>query len=138
KKNVKSSAWRDGMWVGLPLVVRGHSMLEADVRIRLRVAKSYRNYDVGGTYSRKDVSSQGIPYYKFSTRGMDARTDQNDVAKNALDMINIVPNPYYSYSSYEKNQLDNRVKIVNLPNKCTITIYSGSGTLVRKFTRNVP
>ncbi len=37
----------------------------------------------------------------------------------------------------KSNQLDNRVKIVNLPGKCTITIYSPSGTIVRSLKRDV-
>jgi flagellar hook assembly protein FlgD len=51
-------------------------------------------------------------------------------------MINIVPNPYYAYSGYETSQLDNRVKITNLPEKCTISIYTVNGTLIRQFTKD--
>jgi flagellar hook assembly protein FlgD len=57
---------------------------------------------------------------------------------NVLDIINIVPNPYYGYSAYEKKALDNVVKITNLPEKCTITIYTLNGTLVRKFNKSDP
>ena len=28
-----------------------------------------------------------------------------------LELINVVPNPYYGYSEYETSQLDNRIKI---------------------------
>ena len=59
-----------------------------------------------------------------------------EVAKNALSLINIVPNPYYAYSTYEKNQLDNRVRITNLPSNCTISIYTTSGILVRQLRRD--
>ena len=31
--------------------------------------------------------------------------------------------------------MDNRVKITNLPEKCTISIYNLSGTLVRQYVR---
>jgi hypothetical protein len=61
---------------------------------------------------------------------------QPEVAKNALSLINVVPNPYYAYSNYESNQLDNRIKIVNLPPKCVISIYTTSGTLVRRYKRD--
>jgi flagellar hook assembly protein FlgD len=47
----------------------------------------------------------------------------------------VVPNPYYAFSEYEKNQLDNRIKIVNLPQECQISIYTMNGTLVRKFNK---
>ena len=32
-----------------------------------------------------------------------------------LEMINVVPNPYKAYSEYERNRIDSRVKITNLP-----------------------
>src|SRR5262249_36318033 len=57
-----------------------------------------------------------------------------------------VPNPYYAYSAYEgtlsagvivQPQLDNRVKIINLPPKCTVSIFTVNGILVRKFERDV-
>jgi hypothetical protein len=53
--------------------------------------------------------------------------------KTDLDLINIVPNPYYAYDDYERNQLDNRVKITNLPSRCTVTIFNVTGTLIRQY-----
>ena len=53
-------------------------------------------------------------------------------------MIGIVPNPYYAYSKYETSKLDNRVKITNLPEECTIRIYNLSGTLVRQYHKADP
>jgi flagellar hook assembly protein FlgD len=69
---------------------------------------------------------------------MFARRGNNETAKSALDLINVVPNPYYAYSGYEKNQLDNRVKITNLPTECTIKIYTTSGVLVRTYEKADP
>ncbi len=57
-------------------------------------------------------------------------------AESSLDLINVVPNPYYAYSGYETTRLDNRIKFINLPQACTISIYSVSGTLVRKFRKD--
>ena len=51
-------------------------------------------------------------------------------------MINVVPNPYYAYSTYETSQLDNRIKITNLPRRATISIYTISGTLVKQIKKN--
>ena len=76
------------------------------------------------------------PTYSFNTNNIVAVTGDNDVAKDALDIINIVPNPYYGYSSYEVNQLDNRVKITNLPRKVTIKIFTVSGTEVRTLNKD--
>jgi hypothetical protein len=49
----------------------------------------------------------------------------------------VVPNPYYGSSSYETNRIDNRVRITNLPNKCSIKIFTMNGTLVRTIKRDV-
>ena len=53
-----------------------------------------------------------------------------------LSLINVVPNPYYAYSNYETNRLDNLVKIVNLPDQCTVKIYTVNGILVRTFNKD--
>ena len=69
---------------------------------------------------------------------MYTRTEQNPVLVEMLEEINVVPNPYYAYSQYETNKLDNRVKIVNLPEVCTVRIYNLSGTLVRTYDKADP
>jgi len=76
------------------------------------------------------------PVYKFNTNDIVATKGDNDVAKDAMELINVVPNPYYGYSEYENNQLDNRIKITNLPQISTISIYTVSGTLVRKLKKD--
>ncbi len=125
--------WKDCMWVGVPLVAAGQSLLSTTATVRIRVARPYRMYTSDST-----ITNVGYrPFYKFNTNDLVSEIKQNDVAKDALGLINVVPNPYYAYSSYETNQLDNRVKIVNLPGKCTITIYTASGTIVRKLRRDV-
>jgi hypothetical protein len=60
----------------------------------------------------------------------------NDVQVNGLESIGIVPNPYYAFSGYEASRLDNRVKFTNLPRTCTISIYSVSGALIRKYRKD--
>jgi hypothetical protein len=76
------------------------------------------------------------PVYRFSTDGIVTLTGDINTAQDAMDNIKAVPNPYYSYSSYENNQLDNRVKITNLPQIATISIFSVSGTLVRTLNKD--
>ena len=58
--------------------------------------------------------------------------------KEALAMINVVPNPYYAFSEYERTRLDTKVKIVNLPEVCTVRIYTANGKLVRSFKKDSP
>jgi hypothetical protein len=75
--------------------------------------------------------------YKFSTADIFTEINDGDKQKSALDLINIVPNPYYAYSTYEKTRIENIVRITNLPNKCKIKIFTLNGTLVRTFDRDV-
>lgn len=147
--------WIDAMWVNIPMLTSDYvnhqfnyagSPLPSDAKVRLRVAKPYKRF-----YNGMNVTSSNIinasdsasapvnannPMYTFSTNDLKTTVNSNDAAVSALDLINVVPNPYYAYSGYEKNQLDNRIKFTNLPDKCTIRIYTISGTLVRTFTKD--
>jgi hypothetical protein len=76
------------------------------------------------------------PLYNFSTDDLIAVKGDIDVAKDAMETIKAVPNPYYGYSSYEVNQLDNRVKITNLPAIATIKVFTVSGTLIRTLKKD--
>ena len=83
----------------------------------------------------KDGSNK-LPEFHFNTAELRTVNNDNNVAKASLDKANIVPNPYYGYSSYEQKQLDKIVKIVNLPNKCKVRIYTLNGTLVKTFDKD--
>tara|TARA_B100000902_G_scaffold203756_2_gene194284 strand:- start:528 stop:4784 length:4257 start_codon:yes stop_codon:yes gene_type:complete len=76
------------------------------------------------------------PTYSFNTNDIVAEKGNVNVALNAMETIKAVPNPYYGYSNYEINQLDNRVKITNLPRKATIKIFTVAGTLVRTLKKD--
>lgn len=90
------------------------------------------------TRTDEQTSNLGRPVYTFSTREYATDTAQGDVMKEALKLINVVPNPYYAYSEYETDKVDNRIKIINLPQKCNVSIYTTNGTLVRKFSKDDP
>ena len=76
------------------------------------------------------------PTYSFSTDNIIAEKGNINVALDAMETIKVVPNPYYGYSSYEINQLDNRVKITNLPQIASVKIFTVSGTLVRTIRKD--
>jgi flagellar hook assembly protein FlgD len=133
------------------LLKENRSLLETDVSIKIRVNRAFgRNYSSrdrirsatsiiwDNTNIQKATApvNGNFPMYTFSTDGLETLTNQSTVAKNALEMINVTPNPYYAYSDYETSQLDNRVKIINLPQKCTIAIYTVNGTLIRRITKD--
>jgi len=137
---IKRYAWSTAMWVNIPLAVPGTQWLSSEAYIRLRVSKPYARYysmplrDVNAIAT--DTVNRNFPMYSFSTQGIAPVKNDMVKAKSDLDLINVVPNPYYAYSGYEVNQLDNRIKITNLPRKCTVTIYTMNGTLIRQFTKD--
>jgi hypothetical protein len=125
-----SKVWRSVCWVGLPMLAEDETLLSNDVRIRLRVVKPYESYDTGLT-----LANNANPLYQFGLGNLATTTTDLTAAEDALDLINVVPNPYYAYSVYEQNRLDNRVKITNLPDICTVRIYSIGGTLIRSYEK---
>jgi len=128
---IARTTWTNCIWVGYTMLAQGEQLdLSNHVKIRIRVTKPYKSY-----IPPNAVDS--LPHYQFNTDGMRPTVNDGTVAKSALDLINVVPNPYYAYSQYEKNVIDYRVKIVNLPAVCTISIYTPSGTLVRTINRAV-
>ena len=130
----KLAVFKEAMYTSCPLSIPSEPWLSNEVKIRIRVAKPYRqNYS---TYGSATPQNNNYPLYTFKMDDLAPEFDNMEVAKDALDLINVVPNPYYAYSAYEVNQLDNRIKITNLPKKCTVTIYTVSGTLVRQYTKD--
>ncbi len=136
------AVYGDAMWVSIPLLAPGHSLLETDVKIRLRVAKSYQFGYAGLSTPIVDTSTSAVnhnlPMYDFNTGDIGTKKNDADAAANALDLINVVPNPYYAYSGYELSAAEVKVKITNLPEQCTVTIYTLNGTLVRAFKVDQP
>jgi hypothetical protein len=129
--------WRNCVWTGIPFHTRGKQWLGDEIRMRLRV---YRTFQSG--YSALNESAAPLndnnPMYRFSFQDLAPTTGDDRTAASALDLIQVVPNPYYAANDYETTKLDNHVKIVNLPERCTISIYSLSGTLIRKFEKGNP
>jgi hypothetical protein len=124
------------MWVNFPMLASNYTLLATDATVRIRVVRPYAaNYAVSGS---PNPQNSNRPMYTFNTNDIYTITGDNQIATSALDMIRVVPNPYYAYSAYETNQLDNRVKITNLPEKCTVSIYSINGTLIRQYTKDDP
>jgi hypothetical protein len=137
-KQLKCYLWSNAMWVSIPLGNPDFPWLSTDVTVKLRVTKPYERYFSGpvGDANTQYKDNNYWPMYNFSTKAVATVKDSTEKAVSDLDRINVVPNPYYAYSNYETNQLDNRIKIVNLPQKCKITIYSTGGSLIRTFNKD--
>jgi hypothetical protein len=135
QKRFMRSFYSAAMWVALPWYASGmlplkDGLVPTETKIRIRVQKPYATYKTGTV-----PMNNNLPMYIFRTSDL-AMSNSSELGTNALDKINIVPNPYYAFSEYEKNQLDNRIKIINLPKKCEISIYTLSGSLVRKLKKD--
>jgi hypothetical protein len=76
--------------------------------------------------------------YAWSMDDIATETGSADQLAEALQIINIVPNPYLAYSEYERNRIDSRIKITNLPERCNIKIYSMNGKLIKEFKKDSP
>jgi hypothetical protein len=105
--------------------------MATDVTIKLRINKEYKNYVATG-------ENNGRPMYSWSMDEIATVIASEDKLKEALKLINIVPNPYYAFSEYERSRLETKVKITNLPEKCTVTIYAVNGKLIRTFKKDSP
>ena len=52
-------------------------------------------------------------------------------SQDDLDNISVVPNPYIAFSDFEQTEGDSQLRFTRLPIKCTITIYTINGELVK-------
>jgi hypothetical protein len=123
------NAFTNCMWVVNPLLTAGKELLSTTVRIKLRINKEYERYTATGL-------NNGLPMYAWGMDGYKTQVDDITSLSEVLNQINIVPNPYYAYSEYERNKVDQRIKIINLPEKCTVTIYNVSGKLINQFKKD--
>lgn len=122
--------------------------IPCDVTIDIDVTTPYQRYLSGNQsavelFDNHDVAeNENYPMYQFEI-GSDIATltGQATTAATAdnyrdsiLGLINVVPNPYYSYSTYETtSQLETKVRFINVPAGSTISIYTVDGTLVRRL-----
>ncbi|MCP4122816.1 MAG: hypothetical protein GY751_13780 [Bacteroidetes bacterium] len=132
----KIKAIKEITWAGFPMIEEEKELLSyqeglipEDLVIKLRVDNPFEVYE--GTGELK-----GYPTYRFTFEGVAPTELNSEEIETALDMINVVPNPYYGYSAYEVSQFTNTVKITNLPAKCTVTIYSLDGKFIRQYVRD--
>ncbi|MEL7020827.1 MAG: hypothetical protein AAGK47_04425, partial [Bacteroidota bacterium] len=132
----KVRALQEITWTSMTLLEENTNLLSyadglipGELRVELRVDNPYKVAQGTGEYN-------GYPTYQFTLDGVAASEQSTDEVNEALDMIKVVPNPYYAYSAYETSQFTNTVKITNLPAKATINIYSLDGRFIRTYNRD--
>jgi hypothetical protein len=147
--NSQRFAYQSFLWVGKPTLNPGFNLLSikdgiipTETRLRFRVTRPYAIYAPPGVDTNGTNTNKGYPWYSFSTDDLapkklnDAGNPWGSDKQALLDRIHVVPNPYYAYAGYEANRVDTRVRIINLPTKATISIYSLDGALIRKLTKD--
>ncbi len=80
-------------------------------------------------------------YFEFTTKGQ--RVDKG-IAKNSLNKIKVVPNPYIGTAKWEPRTLyqsgrgDRKIEFTNLPQQCTVRIYTMAGALIKTLKKDSP
>ena len=134
-------------WAGFPMLNEGTSMtsyeeglIPEDVTVKLRVDNPFQveiDNEANDFEDRTGTTENGYhPLYRFTLEGFEAQENNVVDTENQLDMINVVPNPYFGFSDYEPDKFTNIVKITNLPPQATVTIYSLDGKFIRQYIRN--
>jgi hypothetical protein len=133
----KTTELRNVTWAGMMMANAGtkflsykEGLIPNDLTIDLRVNSPYSPVKGKGTNGNH-------PAYKFSLAGKQvaALTTQTQI-DSSLNMINVVPNPYYGFSAYEINEFSTTIKLTNLPPLCKVSIYTLDGKFIRQFNRD--
>lgn len=143
----KVRAMKDITWGGMLLLSEdvqlktyAEGLIPTDLVVKLRVTNPYQVEVDDAAFAGDQRTGSGEnnyhPLYRFSIQGKQAAELTSEQVENALDAINVVPNPYYGFSDYETSQFTTTVKITNLPAKCTVTIYSLDGKFIRQYVRD--
>jgi len=130
----KKRVYQNVMWVSIPVLNQDYELLETDVTVKLRVASPYQQ----GKYVAdvENPRNENNPLYRFDLSDLAPTKGDFKTAKSALDLIGIVPNPFYGNSEYQNNWSDKIAKFINLPQNCTVSIYTISGILIRRFEKD--
>jgi hypothetical protein len=132
----KPAPLRTITWASMPYLLPNAKMLPYkdglipnDAIIKLRVNNPYATTKGKGTNGNH-------PAYSFELKSKQSIAQTAAGVDSSLNLINIVPNPYYGYSTYEVTEFTTTVQFTNLPNKSTITIYTLDGRFIRQFKRD--
>jgi PKD repeat protein len=110
----RTEIFRDAMWVNIPMLNPGHTLMETDVTIRLRVAKPFKAYNTSSTPENNDY-----PMYGF-------KIDKLNLGCNFYDgAVNAYPNPFNESCTIFFDNTENE--------KYQLKLYDVRGRLVRTY-----
>jgi len=100
--------------------------IPSEIRMKIRVQAPYAYY----------LDNSKLEY-EFSTKGLAPTKGDKELIKAAFEEMTIVPNPYNAYSVYEASVSQNTIKIINVPKKAKISIFTTDGILVRTLKQSL-
>ncbi|MBL7765337.1 MAG: T9SS type A sorting domain-containing protein [Chitinophagaceae bacterium] len=140
------AAYKTIMWAGVPRLRPGASfaplkdgLIPTKTRVQIRVTRPYAQYQPD---PNTQLRNNGWPLYTFDTKDLlpaklgDSRNDYSNNKDEIFKRIHVVPNPYYAYSEYEGTRVENKVRIINLPDQATIKIFTIDGSLIKTINKN--
>ncbi len=112
--NERTEIFRDAMWVNIPILRAGHTLLESDVTVRLRVAKPFGKYNTSASPVNND-----FPLYGFSI-------DKGNLGCNLYEGVVVAyPNPFSESCTILFDNHDNA--------SYSLRLYDVRGRLVRLY-----
>ncbi len=121
-----------------PLLSLEEGLIPNELTVKLRVTNPFNRELNSPNLKASSVFEAvgGFPLYEFEFVGVEANDIEPNNFSNALDNVQVVPNPYYAYSAYEQSQFENIVKVTNLPPRAVVTIYTLDGKFIQQFNRD--
>jgi len=121
-------------WAGIPMLANGADLLSSEVSIDIDVAQPLTEWGAGDFECAEEITNNAFPKYSFNTNSITGSNISDRYNTNdPINLVGVVPNPYYGSSFYETGQLDHRIKITNVPPKSTVSIYNVGGTLITQL-----
>lgn len=95
----------------------------------------------GGTGEDEFAIFPGIPNSQLDDFTWTTPAPSFDEARkkqDALEMINVFPNPYIGFNRLETNRFNRFMRFTHLPERATVRIFNLAGTLARTLEKNDP
>ncbi|MBN2227498.1 MAG: hypothetical protein JW763_09050 [candidate division Zixibacteria bacterium] len=87
----------------------------------------YTDYNTGDVFTIEGAPLNGADdVFAFTVDGV-----SSSEARSELDKIKVVPDPYLAHSVLESDRYERQIQFINLPDRCTLRIYTLAGDLVR-------
>lgn len=129
----KRRVYKDAMWVGIPILEEGHSILESDVVVKIRVRKPYVNYQ-----GLDNVENGTSPLYSFLTSELGTSVRE----ELGFSAFSIYPNPTTDQFQIvsTSNQKIEEIRIYNLMSQLVYTnsAIQTSGSPIAVDTSTLP